>query len=76
MKNLLALLAVYFGHVSTYHLVDGQFSTIGLNYSVSTGLTTTTGGGQPGSGTGFTINVTAITVGDGSFDISLVYYLQ
>lgn len=39
-------------------------------------MTTTNGGAQPGSGSGFTINVTAVTAGNGTMVVSMAYYIQ
>lgn len=56
------------GAVLTYHLTSA-----GTAYATAVGSTTTNGGGQPGIGTGFTVNITAVTKGDGTFTVSLYY---
>lgn len=57
------------GAVLTYHL-----SANGAGYkSGSTGNHTTTGGGQPGAGTGFQIDVNSVTPGNGSGLITITY---
>lgn len=57
------------GVVLTYHL---DFA--GTAYVTQNAVTTTAGGGQPGVGTGFAINVTTVTPGDGTLKI-LAYYV-
>lgn len=50
-----------------------QVTGAGTAYPVANGLATGTGGGQPGVGTGFTVNTTAITTGDGTLNVTLYY---
>lgn len=60
--------------VGTLGVVTGfTVSGAGTAYPVANGLATGTGGGQPGIGTGFTVNVTAITTGDGTLAVTLYY---
>lgn len=53
------------------------FSVIaaGTGYPVANGIATGTGGGQPGIGTGFTVNVTSVTTGDGTLIVTLYYQI-
>lgn len=53
------VLTVSTGAVATFSITFG-----GSGYSIATGQATAVGGAQPGSGTGFTVNVTAIESGD------------
>lgn len=46
------------GVVATYTITSG-----GTGYSVQNGVATANGGAQPGAGSGFTINITALGVG-------------
>lgn len=56
------------GAVATY-----QITFAGTQYAVLNGVPTATGGAQPGVGVGFTINITAVTVGDGTLKV-VTYY--
>lgn len=56
------------GHVATFTITNP-----GTNYLVSNGNATATGGAQPGVGTGFTVNITAVTQGDGTLKV-VTYY--
>lgn len=56
------------GAVLTY-----QVTSPGTAYPVANGITTGTGGGQPGVGTGFTVNTTAIGAGDGALNVTLYF---
>ncbi len=56
------------GGVLTYTITGA-----GTNYIVTTGCTTSTGGGQPGVGTGFEIDVTAIAQGNGSAIVTIPF---
>lgn len=56
------------GAVLTY-----QVTAAGFAYPVENGIDTGTGGGQPGSGTGLTLNITAVTTGDGTLNVTLYY---
>jgi hypothetical protein len=53
------VLTVSTGAVATFSITFG-----GSGYSVATGQATAVGGAQPGAGTGFTVNVTAVQTGD------------
>jgi hypothetical protein len=53
------VLTVSSGAVATFSITFG-----GAGYTVATGQATAVGGAQPGAGTGFTVNVTAIKDGD------------
>ena len=56
------------GHVATFTITNP-----GTNYLVSNGNATAPGGAQPGVGTGFTVNITAVTQGDGTLKV-VTYY--
>lgn len=56
------------GAVATFTITNP-----GTNYLVSNGNATARGGAQPGSGSGLTINITAITQGDGTLKV-VTYY--
>lgn len=45
----------------------------GTGYATGAGQATATGGGQPGIGTNFTVDVTAINDGDGSLKVTTLY---
>jgi hypothetical protein len=45
----------------------------GTQYVTANGVPTATGGAQPGVGTGFTVNITAVTLGDGTLKV-ITYY--
>jgi hypothetical protein len=53
------VLTVSAGAVATFSITFG-----GSGYAIATGQATAVGGAQPGAGSGFTVNVTAITSGD------------
>jgi hypothetical protein len=53
------VLTVSTGAVATFSITSG-----GSGYAIATGQATAVGGAQPGVGTGFTVNVTAIESGD------------
>ena len=50
-----------------------QITGNGTQYVPANGVATATGGAQPGVGTGFTVNITAVTVGDGTLRV-VTYY--
>jgi hypothetical protein len=56
------------GAVLTYSL-----TAAGSSYVVANGVTTATGGAQPGAGVGFTINITAVQNGDGTLKVTTFY---
>ncbi len=58
------------GAVLTF-LVTGA----GTGYRVENGVATATGGAQPGVGTGFTVNVTAVQNGDGTLKVATYYQI-
>lgn len=60
------------GAVLTYHL-----TTTGIGHTVGNGVATTTGGLQPGAGTGFTIDVVSVSIspGDGTLQVTTFYSL-
>ena len=47
----------------------------GTLYSVGNGYATATGGAQPGVGTGFTVNVTAVAFGNGTLKVTAYYQI-
>lgn len=57
--------------VATYHLTSP-----GTNYRPASGDATATGGGQPGSGTGFTVNVLTVLQGDGTARVDVYYTIE
>lgn len=56
------------GAVLTY-----QITGAGTTYTVRNGATTATGGAQPGVGVGFTVNITAVSTGDGTLKVTTYY---
>lgn len=56
------------GAVLTY-----QITGAGSAYLIGNGAATAAGGGQPGVGTGFTVNITAVTNGNGSLKVTSFY---
>lgn len=56
------------GAVLTYHL-----SNPGTGYGVSSANATSPGGSQPGIGSGFEIDITAISPGDGTGKVTILY---
>ena len=58
------------GAVLTYHLTNN-----GNQYKIGD-TDTYTSGPQPGVGVGFTVHITAITPGDGTGSVTIVYYVQ
>jgi hypothetical protein len=47
----------------------------GTSYAVGNGQATAPGGAQPGAGAGFTVNVTAVTQGDGTLKVTTYYQI-
>jgi hypothetical protein len=47
----------------------------GTEYAVANGVATATGGAQPGAGAGFTVNITAVTLGDGTLKVVTYYQI-
>ncbi len=47
----------------------------GTRYRVANGVPTATGGAQPGVGTGFTVNITAVQNGDGTLKVVSYYQI-
>jgi hypothetical protein len=47
----------------------------GTAYAVGNGQATATGGAQPGVGAGFTVNITAVTNGDGTLKVTTYYQI-
>lgn len=56
------------GAVLTY-----QITAPGTKYATANGVATATGGAQPGVGVGFTVNITAVTLGDGTLKVTTYY---
>jgi len=59
------------GAVLTYTITDP-----GDGYTTATGVTTTTGGSQPGAGMGFVVDITAVADPDGDLYVTLYYLTQ
>jgi hypothetical protein len=56
------------GAVLTYSITSP-----GTSYLPANGVTTNIGGAQPGAGAGFTINITAVALGDGTLKVTTFY---
>lgn len=59
------------GAVLTYTITNNE-----PGYVVANAVTTTTGGAQPGIGTGFKINITSIPAADGTMYVTVYYLTQ
>jgi len=58
------------GAVTGFTITSG-----GDQYDIANGVATATGGAQPGVGTGLTVNITAITAGDGTLKVVTYYQI-
>jgi hypothetical protein len=52
-----------------------QITGAGTSYATANGVATATGGAQPGIGVGFTVNITAVTQGDGTLKVVTYYQI-
>lgn len=52
-----------------------QITGAGTSYATGNGVATATGGAQPGVGAGFTVNITAVTQGDGTLKVVTYYQI-